>query len=642
MFDFIRKHTKITMALLFLLIVPSFILVGMDGANRSRDKGVAVATVDGKDIIQSEWDRAHQVEVDRLRAQMPTLDVKLLDSPEARYGTLEKLVRDRVIAAAADKFKLSSSDQRLARELQQSPEIASLRRADGSLDMERYRQLLGSQNLSPEMFEANVRADLARRQVLTPLASSGMVGTVAADLTLDAFFEKREIQVARFNPADFAAKLNPTDAELEQFYKANEKMFQAPEQASIEYLVLDVAAISKGIVVNEADLKTYYEQNAQRLSSAEERRASHILIASPKAAAAADRQKAAGRAAELLAAVQKAPDTFADVARKNSQDPGSAANGGDLDFFARGAMVKPFEDAAFGLKKGELSAVVESDFGYHIIKLTDIKTSKQRSFEEMKLELEAELKKQQAQKKFAETAEVFTNGVYEQSDVLKPMAERLKLEVRSAGNVARQPQAGVTGVLANTKFLNAIFSPDSIEKKRNTEAIEIGPSLLASGRVVQYTPARTRPLAEVKSVVRERWIAERSALDARKDGEAKLVAWKATPAAAVLPAAVVVSREQTQQLPNEVVDAALRADLSALPTKPVLTGIDLGALGFAIVKVNKLVAREAPTEAVAKQGRDQYIQAWTAAENLAYYNGLKERFKADILVSRPAAGKAAI
>ena len=642
MFDFIRKHTKVTMALLFLLIVPSFILVGMDGASRSSDKGVAVATVDGKDIMQSEWDRAHQVEVDRLRAQMPTIDIKLLDSPEARYGTLEKLVRDRVIAAAADKFKLASSDQRLARELQQSPEIASLRRADGSLDMERYRQLLGSQNLSPEMFEANVRADLSRRQVLTPLSSSGMVGTVAADLTLNAFFEKREIQVARFNPADFAAKLNPTDAELEQFYKANEKMFQAPEQASIEYLVLDVTAVSKGIVVNEADMRTYYEQNAQRLSSAEERRASHILIASPKSAPAAERQTAAAKAAELLTAVQKAPDSFADVARKNSQDPGSAANGGDLDFFARGAMVKPFEDAAFGLKKGDLSAVVESDFGYHIIKLTDIKTSKQRSFEEMKSELEADLKKQQAQKKFAETAEVFTNGVYEQSDVLKPLAERLKLELRAAGSVTRQPQTGVTGVLANTKFLNAIFSPDSIEKKRNTEAIEIGPSQLASGRVVQYTPARTRPLAEVKSVVRERWLAERSAADARADGAAKLAAWKAAPAAAVLPAAVVVSREQTQQLPNEVVEAALRADLSALPTKPVLTGIDLGAQGYAIVKVNKLVTREAPTEAVAKQGREQYIQAWTAAENLAYYNGLKERFKADILVGRPAAGKAAI
>jgi peptidyl-prolyl cis-trans isomerase D len=474
------------------------------------------------------------------------------------------------------------------------------------------------------------------------LATSGMAGSTAADLTLDAFFEKREIQVARFNPSDFASKLNPTDAELEQFYKANEKMFQAPEQASIEFLLLDVAAVTKGIAVNDADLKTYYEQNAQRLSSAEERRASHILIASPKTAPAADRQKASAKAAELLANVQKAPDSFADVARKNSQDPGSAANGGDLDFFARGAMVKPFEDAAFAMKKGELSGVVESDFGYHIIKLTDIKASKQRSFEEMKPELEADLKKQQAQKKFAETAEIFTNGVYEQSDALKPLAERLKLEVRSSSNVTRQPVAGVTGALANAKFLNAIFSPDSIEKKRNTEAIEIAPSQLVSGRVVQYTPARTRPLAEVKSVVRERWIAERSAQDARKDGETKLAAWKAAPATAVLPAAVVVSREQTQQLPNEVVDAALRADISALPAKPALVGIDLGAQGYAIVKVNKLVARETPAEAVVKQGRDQYTQAWTAAENLAYYNGLKERFKADIKVSKPAAGKSTI
>ena len=135
MFDFIRKHTKITMALLFLLIVPSFILFGLDGYNRSREKGVVVAKVDGKDIIQSEWDRAHQAEVDRVRASMPTLDAKLLDSPEARYATLERMVRDRVIATAAEKFRLTTSDQRLARELQQSPEIASLRRPDGTLDM---------------------------------------------------------------------------------------------------------------------------------------------------------------------------------------------------------------------------------------------------------------------------------------------------------------------------------------------------------------------------------------------------------------------------------------------------------------------------------------------------------------------------
>jgi peptidyl-prolyl cis-trans isomerase D len=636
MFDFIRKHTKVTMALLFLLIVPSFILFGLDGYNRSREKGVAVAKVDGKEIIQSEWDRAHQSEVDRLRASMPTLDAKLLDSPQARYATLERLVRDRVIAAAADKFKFTTSDQRLARELQQSPEITALRRPDGSLDMERYRQLLGSQGMTPEMFEANVRADLSRRQVLAGVGASGFSSTPAADTALNAYFEKREIQVARFNTADLAAKLNPTDAELEQFYKANEKLFQAPEQANIEYVLLDVDAVKKNISVNEADLKTYYEQNAQRLSGAEERRASHILITSPKTASAAEREKAKARAEELLAVVKKAPDTFADVARKNSQDPGSAVNGGDLDFFARGAMVKPFEDAAFSMKKGDLSAVVESDFGYHVIKLTDIKAPKQRSFEEMKPELEADLKKQQAQKKFSETAEAFTNGVYEQSDSLKPIAERLKLEVKSAANVARQPVAGARGVLANPKFLNALFAPDAIEKKRNTEAVEVAPSQLASGRIVQYTPARTQPFVEVKDIVRQRWLARRGAEAARKEGAAKLAAWKAAPASAALSESLLVSREQTQKLPTQIVDAALRADANALPA---FAGVDLGAQGYAIVKVGKVVPRDAPLEAAAKQERDQYTQWWTSAENLAYYNGLKEHFKAEILVAKPAPDK---
>lgn len=636
MFDSIRKHTKVTMALLFLLIVPSFILFGLDGYNRSREKGVTVAKVDGKDIIQSEWDRAHQNEVDRLRASMPSLDAKLLDSPQARYATLERLVRERVIAAAADKFKLATSDQRLARELQQSPEIASLRRADGTLDMERYRQLLGSQGLSPEMFEANVRADLSNRQVLVGIAASGFSSNSAADLALNAYFEKREIQLARFNTADFAARLSPTDADLEQFYKANEKLFQAPEQANIEYVLLDVDTVKKSVTINEADLKTYYEQNAQRLSGAEERRASHILIAAPKTAPAADREKAKAKAEELLAGVKKSPDTFADVARKNSQDPGSAPSGGDLDFFARGAMVKPFEEAAFSMKKGDISGVVESEFGYHIIKLTDIKAPKQRSFEEMKPELEADLKKQQAQKKYSETAEAFTNGVYEQSDSLKPVADRLKLEIKSASNVTRQPSAGATGVLANPKFLNALFAPDAIEKKRNTEAIEVAPSQLASGRITQYTPAHSQPFAEVKDTVRQRWLAQHGAEEARKEGVVKLAAWKAAPAAAALSAPVLVSREQTQKLPTQVIDAALRVDASALP---VFAGVDLGAQGYAIVKVGKVVSRDVPLEATAKQERNQYTQWWTSAENLAYYNGLKERFKAEILVAKPAPGK---
>ena len=637
MFDFIRKHTKITMGLLFLLIVPSFVLFGLDGYSQNKDKSPVVAKVDGQEILQSEWDKAHLREIDKLKASMPSLDAKLLDSPEARYATLERLVRDRVLIAAVAKSKLNTSDQRLARELQSNPDIAALRRPDGTLDMERYKQLLGTQGMSPETFEASVRNDLSTRQVLVGVMGSGFSANVAADTALNAYFEKRDIQIARFATADYAAKLNPTYTDLEQFYTANAGLFQAPEQANIEYVLFDVETVKKGIVVAEADLKTYYEQNLQRLSGQEERRASHILITSPKGAPEADRQKAKAKAVELATLVKKSPDSFADVARKNSQDPGSAVAGGDLDFFARDAMVKPFSDAAFAMKKGDVSDVVESEFGYHVIKLTDIKAPKQRTFEEMKPELELDIKKQQAQKKFTETAESFTNSVYEQADSLKPTADRLKLEIKTVTGITRQPAPGASGALANPKFLNAIFAADTIEKKRNTEAVEVASNQLISGRVTQYTPARTRPLTEVKDIVRQRWLAQRGADEARKDGIAKLAAWRAAPATAVLSAPLVVSRDQPQKQSLQVVDAALRADAAALPA---LAGIDLGAQGYVIVKVLKVLPREASLEAAAKQERTQYSQWWTSAESQAYYNGLKDRFKTEIKVAKPVRAKA--
>ena len=636
MFDFIRKHTKLTMGFLFLLIVPSFVLFGLDGYTKSEGTGAVVAKVDGQNILQPEWDRAHLREVDRVRASMPSLDAKLLDSPEARYATLERLVRERVLAAAATKLKLNTSDQRLARELQESPEIAALRKPDGTLDMERYKQLLAAQGLSPEMFEANVRSDLSNRQVLVGIASSGLSTASAADIALNAYFEKREIQVARFSAINYIAKLNPSEADLEQFYKSNENLFQAPEQANIEYVLLDMESVKKSITVSDADLKSYYDQNIQRLSGAEERRASHILITAPTTALDTDRQKAKARATELLTLVKKSPDSFADVARKNSQDTGSAPSGGDLDFFARNAMVKPFSDAAFSLMKGDISDVVESEFGYHIIKLTDIKSPKQRSFEEMKAELEADVKKQQAQKKFSETAEAFTNGVYEQSDSLKPIADKLKLEVKTATGILRKPSLGSAGAFANPKFLNALFSPDAIEKKRNTEAVEVASSQLISGRITQYTPARTKPLTEVKDIVRQRWLAVRSAEEARKEGAAKLESWKANPALAVLPESLVVSRDQGQKQPAQLVDAALRTDASKLPA---FSGVDLGAAGYAIVKVNKVTPREPSPEATLKQERNQVAQWWTSAENSAYYNLLKERFKTTVLVPKPVDAK---
>ena len=637
MFDSIRNHKKYLMGFLMILIIPSFVLFGIQGFTDFNARGEPVASVDGQDITKTEWDQAHQAESQRLREAMPTIDAKLLDSDQARYATLERMVRERVLATAAQKFNLYTSDQRLANELQGNQMIAALRKPDGTLDVEAYRQLVGRQGMTPEMFEARVRTDLSQQQVVQGIQGSGFAPGALAEVSLNAFFERREVRVARFAASDFAARVSPSDAEIETFYNANPALFQAPEQADVEYLVLDAAALQQSIVLAEADVRAYYDQNASRLSGDEERRASHILLSVPAGASAADKDKVRERASALLAQVRQAPQTFAAVAKANSQDPGSAANGGDLDFFARGAMVKPFEDVVFSLAKGGISDLVETEFGFHIIQLTDIKAPKQRSFDEMRAEIEASLKKEQAQKQFAETAEAFSNMVYEQADSLKPAADRFKLTLRTAKGLTRQPRPDA-GVLANERLLGAIFAPDSIEKKRNTEAVETASGQLASARVVQYTAARTQPLAEVRDRVRALLVAQRSAELAKSEGMKQLDAWKAGGEATGLAAALTVSRDKAQGLAQPVLNAALSADPRALPA---WVGVDLGDQGYAVVKVEKVLPRETRDAPVLAQEVQQYSQWWASAESQAYYEALKERFKVRMLVPEPAAAPAA-
>jgi peptidyl-prolyl cis-trans isomerase D len=629
MFDSFRKYNKVIMVFLFLLIIPSFVLFGVNRYTNGGGEGEKVARVAGTNITRPEWDAQHRIEVDRVRQQAPNIDAALLDSDAARYATLERMVHDRVLAAAAQKSNMTVSEERLTRMFASDPGLASFRTPDGKFDREAFMRVTGQ---TPEQYEASVRAELATQQVTLGITGTAFATAAQADATLGAFYDRREIQVARFDPKDFVAKVTPTDAEIEAFYKAHADQFRLPEEASIEYLVLDLEAAKKSIAVSEADLHGYYDQNAARFGSKEERRASHILIAAPAGAPAAEREKAKAKAEELLAAVRKAPNTFADVARKNSQDPGSADKGGDLDFVTRGAMVKPFEDVLFSLKKGEISDVVETEFGYHIIELTDIKPAVVPPFEKVRAAIENEVRGQQATEAFAKAADTFTDMVYQQGDSLKPTADKLGLAIQTASHVGRLPAPGASGALASRSFLDALFAPDSLERKHNTEAIEIGPNALASGRVVQYSPARAQTFDEVKDKVRAQFVAERAAALAKAEGEAKLAAWRADPAGAGFGAPVTVSRQDAQAQPPAVVDVALRADAGKLPA---LVGADLGDQGYAVVRVLKSVPRTPPPADQAKQENDQFAQAVGAAENAAYYDMLKQRYDAEILVPKP-------
>ena len=624
MFEFVRTHTKLLQFMLVLLIFPSFVFFGIQGYSRFMDGGAAtVAKVDGRSITRAEWDQAHQRQVDRLRRQFPNIDVKLFDNAATRRETLDNLINERLLLAAANRERLTVGDERLRRIFLEDPQFAVFRNPDGTVN----QMMLQAQGMTSEMFVEQLRMELAMQQVLRGVSQSGVAPAGVANAALDALFQRRTIAYQRFDSKAYAAKATPSDADIEAYHKAHEAEFTAPEQATVDYVVLDLEALKKGITLSDKDLHDYYDQNKARYTVAEERRARHILIAVDKDAAADVKGKAKARAESLVAEARKSPASFAELAKKNSADTGSAAQGGDLDWSPRGGMVsKALEDAVFALKPGEVGPLVESEFGYHVVKLEAVRGGETKSFDAVRAAIVDEVSRQQASKKWAEAAEQFTNTVYEQADSLQPVIDKLKLEKRSA-TVLRQPAPGATGALASPKLLDAVFGNDNVRNKRNnTDAIEVGPNQLAAAHVTGYQPTRTLPLAEVRERVRERVVATRAAELARKDGEAKLAQLKAAPTTE-LPDKTTVSRQQRQDLPTTLVDAVLRADAGKLPAS---LGVDLGEAGYIVARIDAVLPRESLDEGPS---RAQYGQAWSGAETRAYLEALKQRYKAEVRTS---------
>jgi peptidyl-prolyl cis-trans isomerase D len=627
MFDFVRAHTKLLQFILVLLIFPSFVVFGIQGYSRFTDASNAtVAKVAGGDIKQSELDQAHRQQIERMRQQMPSVDVKLFDTPEMKRQTLDGLIKDRVMRTAAAKENLVITNERLQRIFATDPQFASVRLPDGSIN----KDFLSARGMSSAMFAEQLRDDLAVRQVMQGVTGSVVAGKASTDAALDALLERREVQLQRFDAKDYLAKVNPTDADLAAYYQKHQAQFHTNEEARIEYVVLDLDAMKKQVTLSEDDLRKYYEQNISRYTSAEERHAAHILVSAPKDAPAADRAKAKAKAEALLAEARKNPAGFADLAKKNSDDKGSAANGGDLDFFGRGAMVKPFEDAAFAMKPGEISNVVESEFGFHIIKLLDVRGGEKKPFEAVRAQIVDEVSKPKAQEMFAAAAEQFSNLVYEQADSLQPAIDKLKL-AKQAATVQRTPAPGASGPLASQKLLEAVFSADSVKNKRNTEAVETGPNQLVSAHIVEHHPERTLPLAEVRQQVLDQVKAEQAAAAARKDGEARVAALKQN-AGESLPQTLVLSRTKPEGQPRQVVDAALRADIGK---GPAALGVDLADQGYVALRVNKRIEREA-NDPDNERARPYVQQALSAAESAAYYDALKRRYKVDIKAAATA------
>ncbi|GGX01959.1 SurA N-terminal domain-containing protein [Undibacterium macrobrachii] len=625
MFEYIRTHKRIMQGVLLVIIFPSFAFFGIESFTQ-RDVRTNVATVAGQAISQQEFDQALSNQLDRLKqAYGPEFDAQMLNTPEARQNVLDDLIARKALTAEAVKSKLTVSDQVLQQTILETP---GLKKEDNSFDGERYKSLLAMQGMTPVMYEASLRQDMTMQQLIGAVQNTAISSKTIANRIALISEQEREVQALNFNAKDFAASIKITDEMLRAYYDKNAKQFEIPELVNAEYVVLSNDVLAEHIVVADAEVKAHYDQNMKNYSTDELRRASHILLNLKKDASADETKNVKAKAEALLAQVRKDPSQFAKLAKENSQDPGSAERGGDLDFFARGAMVKAFDETAFKLKEGEISGLVQTDFGIHIIQLTAIKPAAVKPLEEVKAQLISDIKKQKATKAYAEAAETFTNTVDEQADSLQAVADKLKLKIEKVSNLNRQPIPGMpaTMVANNPKFLSAIFSDDALKKKNNIEAIEIAPNTLVSGRVVEYKPASKRPFDDVKTLIQAKVLEVEALALAKKNGEAKLAALKSADSANHFSEVKTVSRLKKADLSNDALLAIMKADVSKLPT---FVGVDVPGVGYSVYRIAK-VAAGTPDPARRASEAQQLENAAAQQDIYSFVEALKKKAKVEI------------
>ena len=616
MFDAVRNNKKVIQIVLALIVLP-FAFWGVESYVSGGGRGADVATVGGVGISQQEFQQSLREQQERLRPMLGgNANPAMLDNPELRRAVVDTMVNQQLLALNARKAKLAVSDAQLAQFIASVPQL----QVDGKFSKERYEAVVASQSMSKEMFEARLRQDLAMQQAMAAVTDAALPGRAAAERWIAAQLEEREIAEVLLRPEQYAAQVKLGADAVKTYYEANKKQFETPEQVKVEFVVLNQDKLAEQVTVADDEVKKAYQAQADRYKQPETRRASHILIMAAKDAPDA---AAKAKAESLLAQLKKAPGDFEKLARENSQDPGSAAKGGDLDWFGRGMMVKPFEDAAFGLKEGQVSELVRSDFGFHIIKLTGVRVERGRAFDEVKGEIADELKRQAAMKKYAEAAEGFTNIVYEQADSLKPVIEKYKLAPRQSDWIVKNGAA--VPPFTNAKLMAALFADDALKNKRNTEAVEVAPNTLVAARVIEHKPAALQAMESVQSAIEKILVRQEAAKLAAKDGAEKLARLQKGESVDVSwGSARSVTRALAPQLAPDAVGAIFKADVAKTPGY-VGTQVPGGAFAlYRIGAVKKFVtgATEPPAASALRQ---KYAQTVAEQELMAWIDALKAR-----------------
>lgn len=582
MLEFIRKYAQGLVAwVIFGALIVMFALWGIQ-SYFSPSATESVAKVNGEPITAGQLQNAVRSYQARLRAMLgKNYDPRMFTNERVKKTVMQSLINQEVLAQAAHKAGFRISDATLSAAIRSRSEF----QRDGTFDEGLYTRLLANQGLSPARFEQQLRRAMLVDQLTGGVMNTALVTDRDVRDIVRIKEQKRDFGYMVIPAKRFTGDVKVDDAQIKALYDKDASRYSVPEQVSIDYLDLSVADLAKDIHPSEAQLKKYYTDHLGDFGTQETRRASHILIAVDKDA---DKKAVAAARAKAEDILKKLHDgaSFADLAKKYSDDPGSAAQGGDLGYFGRGVMDPAFEKAVFSLSPGQVSGIVRSAFGFHIIKLQDIKAGKTKSFAQVHDEIQREYSRRQAQARFYDLSEKLENLTYEHPETLQDAANALGMKVKSTGFFTRTNAMG-NAIATHADVRKAAFDDDVLNNNYNSLPVELSADRTVVLRKKAYKAASVKPLSEVKGQIRAQIVHDEANKQAQEQGQKiiKRLQGDEEPKAVAKDLKLAWERPGFTPRNDTKVNQSLLKDVfrQAEPgDKPVIGGLALAQGGYAI------------------------------------------------------------
>ncbi|SDX36005.1 peptidyl-prolyl cis-trans isomerase D [Allochromatium warmingii] len=564
-----RAQGWIAWAIVILISIP-FALWGIQSYLGVGGEPIA-ATVNGVELPERELDRRVQEARLDLRERLGAdYDPATVDDQQLRAEVLDTLIQETVLLEAVKRLGLRVSDQEVQLQILSDPSFVK----DGRFDKETYERLLRFQGLTPALYEAQLRQKLSATQLVRALASSELATRTERDAYKRLMGQRREISYLRLPLAAHRTEEPLDEARITAYYDSNRARFQTPEQVKLDYLVLDSEQLAAKIEVSEDELRQLYASDQARFVQPERRAVRHLLLKVEDGADAAAAQAVLEQIQAIRARIQ-AGESFEELAKTLSQDPGSAAQGGSLGIIESGIMVPAFDQAAFALAVGAVSEPVRTNFGYHLIEVTQIQPATTQPFAAVRESLHDQLTKQRAESLFYDLAERLATITYESPESLEPAAQELGLTIQHSDWVSREHSE--PSVLAHPKVMAAAFHEEVLVNGRNSDLLEPERDRLQAVvlRVVAHRDVSVKALADVREEISAAIRDEQARVAAKAAAEALAEKlrdgsdWSAAGADLTPELPGLVDRQSTA-VPAGVLDAAFKL---AVPTEG---GVSIG------------------------------------------------------------------